>query len=115
MGVEIGVLEQKYYVPRSFIKRVKDHRVPPHGDRHSIVAIRQAVRADEKALRLGKDPHAEEQEEVDKVAEIREKVVITPLMVRIKANGHKVAQLCGEPVIKVFGMGTNQVAADEYI
>lgn len=39
-----------------FVEGVEDHTVAPHGDRDGVVAVGEAIGADEEAFRVGKEP-----------------------------------------------------------
>lgn len=76
------------------VQTVKDQTVPPHSDRNSIVAKRQTVGADEKALGLRKEPDGQDEEHVDKIAKIRQKVVETDLVIFVPSDWHEIAVKC---------------------
>lgn len=73
-----------------FVQGVEDEAVAPHGDRDGVVAVREAVGADEQPLALGKHPDREHAERVDKVAQIGEEVVVAPFLVRVHSDRHEV-------------------------
>lgn len=73
-----------------FVQGVEDERVAPHDDGHGIVSIGQTVGADEEPFRLREAPDREQQEEVDKIAQVSEKVVVSLLTVGDESNGHEV-------------------------
>ena len=84
-------------VPRYFVERVEYKRVPPHDNCHCIITIGKAVCANQKPLAVWECPDAEHEQEVDKVAQIRQEVVVAFLMIRVEADRHKVDQLCSVP------------------
>jgi hypothetical protein len=101
------------YIPDNFIHGMKDQRVPPHDDCDGVVPHGQAVGRDEQALRLRKDPDTQNDEDVDKVAQVCEKVVVALLVVGNEADGHKVEELASVPVWEVFGVQADKIAGDE--
>jgi hypothetical protein len=92
---------------------VEDETVTPHHDRNRVVAKAQAIRADEKSLGLGEEPNAQHHQKVDKVAQIRQEVVISDLVVLVPSYGHEVSQLHGIPDVKHFRPGTDDPARNE--
>ena len=102
-------------VPDNLVHTVEDHRVAPHGDRSRIVSESQAESANKEPFRVGEDPNTQHAEQIDKVAEISQEVVVALSMVREVADGHEICQLGAKPYIKVLWASTDQVAADEDI
>lgn len=102
-------------VPDDLVHTVEHHRVPPHGDCNRIVSESQAERANEKPFRVREDPNTQHAEQIDKVAEIGQEVVVAFSMVCKVADGHEKSQLAAKPVVKVLRASTDQVAADEDI
>ena len=100
-------------VPGNLIQRVKDHRVPPHSYGDGIISISKTVGADEQPLRLRGNPDREQREQVDKVAQIRQKVMVAAFVICIISNGHEVAKLSREPYVEVFGMCSYEISGDE--
>ncbi|KAJ8104601.1 hypothetical protein OPT61_g10671 [Boeremia exigua] len=68
------------YTPDDLVHGVEDERVAPHDDGDGVVAHDQAVGGDEETLRLGEDPDAEDGEDVDKVAQVGQEVVVALLV-----------------------------------
>ena len=44
----------------NFVEGVKDHAVAPHGNGDGVVAVGEAVGADEETFGVGKDPDGED-------------------------------------------------------
>ena len=114
---ELSLLSNHFHweraIPRNLVQRVKDHRIPPHGYSDGIVAISKTISADEQSLRLRGNPNSEQPEQVDKVAEISEEVVVAAFMVGVISYGHEVAELSREPHVKVFGMCSDEISGNE--
>ena len=70
---------------------MEDQTIPPHGYRDSIVAKGETICADEQPLRLGEEPNAQDEEQVNEVAEVGEEVVEAGLVVFVPPHGHEVA------------------------
>lgn len=102
-------------IPDNLVHTVEDHGVAPHGDCSRIVSEGQAEGANKEPFRVGEDPDTQHAEQIDKVAEIGQEVVVALRMVREVADGHEICQLGAKPYIKVLRASTDQVAADEDI
>lgn len=98
-----------------FIQGMEDERVSPHGNGDSIVSQSEAESADEETLAGREEPDAEDEEEVDKIAEIGEKVMVANLVILVPANGHEVGELQGVPVVEIGGIGADEVAGQENV
>lgn len=94
---------------------MKHHRVSPHGNRYRIVAICEAVGADEESLRLGGNPDYQQEQQIDKVAEVGQKIMVAPLPISVISDGHEVAQLDGKPEVEKVRIASDQVSADKNI
>lgn len=95
------------------VKAMEDHRVPPHCYGNGIISESQTVGTDEKPFRLWEEPDRTHTEEVDEVAKIGEKVVVSALVVGVESNRHEIEELCCVPVMKILGVSSNQVSANE--
>ena len=100
-------------LPGNLVQRMKHHRIPPHGNRDSVVAIRQAVGAYEEPLRPRRDPDGQQEQEIDKVAEVGQEIMVAALLICIIPDWHEIGKLDGKPQIEKIRMGSNQVSADE--
>ena len=80
-----------------FVEGMENHRVPPHSNCPSVVAVGKTVGTDEETPRIWEDPYRQEKEDVDKVAEIGEEVVVATLMVGIEADRHEIRHLDSVP------------------
>lgn len=69
---------------------MKHQTIPPHHNRHCIVPERETIRADEQPFALGKEPDAENKEEVDEVAQVGEEVVVSDLVVFVPSYRHEI-------------------------
>lgn len=92
---------------------MEDEGVTPHCDCDCVVAIREAVGADEEAFRAREDPDGEKCEHIDEVAEICQEVVVAAPLVRIEADRHEINELGRVPVVEPLWMAANEVAGDE--
>lgn len=111
----ISYTRKRGMLPGDLVQRMEDHRVPPHGDSDGIVAISKTVGADQESLRLRGNPDGAQHQQVDKVAKVRQEVVVPSFVVRVVPNRHEIAELSREPDVEVFGMCTNEVSGDENI
>ena len=102
-------------VPDDLIHRVEHERVPPHDDSDGVVAHDQTVCGDEQALRLRNYPNAQDGEDIDKVTQISQEVVVALFMVRIVTDRHKPQELRSVPVREVVRVQADQVPRDEDI
>lgn len=55
-------------LPNDLVHAMEDHGIPPHSNRHGVIAKCEAERADKQPCRLREDPNAQHAEHVDKVA-----------------------------------------------
>lgn len=101
------------YTPDNLVHGVEYERVPPHDDGDGVVAHGQTVCCNEQALRLREDPDTEDHEDVDKVAQVSEEVVVAFLVVGDEADGHEVEQLARVPVGEEVWVQSDQVARDK--
>lgn len=101
--------------PGDLVKRVEDEGVPPHSDGDRIITKCKTVGTDEETFRIREDPDAEQQEEVDEVAEIREEIVQAAALVREEADRHEVEKLERIPDMEQLWAPTDEVAADKDI
>jgi hypothetical protein len=95
---------QGLYTPDNLVHGVKHERVPPHDDCDGVVAHGETVGCNEQALRLWKNPDAQDDENVDKVAQVGKKVVVALLVVGEETDGHEVEELHGVPVREEVGV-----------
>ena len=72
------------------VETVEDHRVSPHGNGNGVVSEGKTVCADEESLRIREEPDSAHAQEVDKITEISQEVMVTPSMVCVPTNGHEV-------------------------
>ena len=101
--------------PDNLIHGVKYEGVAPHDYSHSVIAIHETVRANEKTLRPGEYPNAQDAKKIDEITQIGKKVVISLLVIGIVADRHEVEQLDGIPYRKELGTRADQVTGDEDI
>lgn len=87
---------------RDFIQRVEDQRVPPHGNRPGVIPVGKAVGRYHETAGVWEDPDREQEEDIDKVAEIGEEVVVATLVVGVVADWHEVEQLERVPNVDPF-------------
>jgi hypothetical protein len=95
------------------VEAVEDERVAPHDDGDRIVAERQTVGSDEQSLGRWKDPNAHHEQEIDKVAEVSQEVMISSSVVGDHPYGHEVDELCRVPDVEVLRKPADEVAAKE--
>lgn len=76
-----------------FVEAVENHRISPHSYSNGVVSKCEAVCTDEKTFRVGEEPDCAHAKEVDKIAKIRQEVVIASFVIRIITNRHEVEQL----------------------
>src|SRR5450432_1399617 len=106
-GGYLGLRGRGGNLPGDFVEAVEDEGVAPHGDCDGVVAVREAVRANEEALGARGCPDGEEAEYVDEVAEVGKEVVVAFAVVGVPSDGHKVAELCREPEVEAIGVGAD--------
>lgn len=70
---------------------MKDERVPPHGNSDCIIPKGQAKGADKETLAAREEPDGQDHEQVDKVAQVGQEVVVANLVVCVPPNGHEIA------------------------
>lgn len=92
---------------------MEDQRITPHGDGRGVVSKGQTVSTDEQPLRTREGPDRKHAEQVDKIAQIGQEIVVSLGMIGIVADGHEVGQLRGEPVVEELGAGTDEITTDE--
>ena len=92
-----------------FVHGVEYQRIAPHDDGNGVVPESEAVSTNEQALGPGEDPEAEDQQSVDKVAQICEEVVVSLLVVGVVAQGHEVEQLDSVPQREPLWAAADQV------
>ena len=97
------------------VEAVEHHRVPPHGDGNGVVPEGQAECADEQPFGLRKDPDGQHAEEVHKVAQVRQEVVVSAPVVGVEPDGHEVGQLRSIPQVEQLWVAPEEVAADEHV
>lgn len=73
---------------------MEDKRVSPHSNGHGIVTECQTKGAYEEAFRLREHPNAEEQQQVDEIAEVDQEIVVATFVVGVEAYRVKVGELC---------------------
>ena len=95
------------------VEGVENHAIAPHGDGNGVIAVGEAVGADEKPLGPWECPDGEHGEQVDKIAKVEKKVMVALPVVSEVTNGHEVGELQREPVVEAGGPGTNEIATDE--
>jgi hypothetical protein len=88
-------------------------RVPPHDDCYSIVSKSQTVGHKEQSLRTWKNPDAQRQQEIDKVAKICQEIMISTAVVCEDADGHEVNELGRIPEVKVLRETADQISTDK--
>lgn len=106
------IFEEKN-VPNHLIHAVENQGIPPHGDGRRVVSKGQAVGTDEQPFGTRECPDGEHAEQVDKVAQIGQEVVVSLGVVGIPADGHEIRQLCSKPVVEVLWAGTDEITTDK--
>ena len=96
-------------LPNDFVHGVEHKRVSPQCDGNSVVAKGQAKCTDEQALRVGEYPYAQHDQQIHKVTQVSQKVVVALLMVGVPAYGHEVEQLNTVPVRVQMRPATHKV------
>src|SRR6266487_1967574 len=96
-----------------FIEAVEYHRVPPHGYGDRIVSECQTISTDEEPFRIREEPDCAHTQEVDKVAEICQEVVVASSVVGIVSNGHEVENLSRVPDVEIFRISSDQISTNE--
>ena len=74
----------------NFVEAVENHRIPPHSYGDGVISKGETEGADEETLGLGENPYTEKDHEVDEIAEIGQKVVITDFTIGEIPDRHKV-------------------------
>lgn len=92
---------------------MEDQRIPPHGDRNSVVPEGETEGTDEKAFGLRKHPNAEQEQKVDEVAKVGQEVVISSLVIRVVPDREKIAKLRRIPDVKPFWKASDKISTDE--
>lgn len=98
-----------------FVEAVENHRVPPHGYCDRVVSKCQAVCADEQSFRVWEEPDGAHAQEVDKVAEISQEIMVSSLAVGVIADRHEVEELQRVPPMKILRIATDQVSTDQNV
>ena len=98
-----------------FVEGVEDKTVAPHNYGDSVVAKGESIGGQEESLRVGEAPYRQDCEEVDEVAEVGEKVVVSSFLVFDQPYRHEKKELYCEPVIEVLWDSTDQVPRNEHI
>jgi hypothetical protein len=88
---------------------MKDQRIPPHGNRNSIISEGQTICAYKEPLRVRKYPYRKKDHKVNKVTKVRQEVVKALPMVGVKPDWHEVEELESVPPVKVFRIATNKI------
>jgi hypothetical protein len=109
------MLKGSMYQPNNFVHRVKNKRIPPHGNGDGIIPISQAVCTDEEALGLREHPDAQDTQSVDKIAEVRKEVMVALLVIGIVAERHEVQELGGVPSGEPIRTAADEISRDEDI
>ena len=92
---------------------MEDQRIAPHSNSRRVITKCKTERSDKQPFGVGEDPDGCHVEEVDKVAQIGQEVVVTFGVVGEITNGHEVEQLGTEPQVEVLWAGPHQIPADE--
>ena len=95
-------------LPDHLVHAMKDQRIAPHCNRNCIIPKYQTECADKQTLGLREDPEAQYTHQVDEVTEIRQKVVVSLLVVAIVSNWHEVDQLATVPNVEVLWVRSNK-------